>query len=208
MVWTVYEATFERSGVSTLFRYVGSTSLSLQGRGANHVALPVYWCRGLKAKTLHLRCYKTCKTEKTALAEEARLAAKLILEDEEHTRGGPWSFSSIMPRHRREMEVVMSCSSAAQVSGQAVPGTPLWKHLHNEPYVQGKPGWTPARIIRKSKKGKLSGAQRLKRDLLTYGTAAYASAKYGIAPADAEARAQRKFNSTRPYRKRGSKRCR
>ena len=135
MVWTVYEATFERCGSAALFRYVGSTSLSLQGRGANHVALPVDWCRGMKAETLHLRCYKTFKTEKTALAEEARLAAKLILEDDERTRGGPWSFSSIKPRHRREMELVRSCSSAAQVSREAVPGTPLWKHLHNEPYT-------------------------------------------------------------------------
>ena len=172
------------------------------------MAMPVDWCLGMKAKTLHLRCHKTCKTEKTALAEEAQLAAKVILEDGEHARGGPWSFPTIKPRHRKEMELVMSCSSAAQVMREAVQGTPLWKHLHKERYVQGKQGWAPARSIRKSKKGKLSGAQRRKRDGLTYGNADYASAKYGVAPAEAEACAQRKYNSSRPYRKSGRQRCR
>ena len=48
MVFTVYVATFERLDSPGLFRYAGMPSLSLNGRGANHVEMPVDWGRGMK----------------------------------------------------------------------------------------------------------------------------------------------------------------
>ena len=36
--------------------------------------------------------------------------------------------------------MVLGCSSASEVIRQAVPGTTLWKHLHDEPYRVGGAG--------------------------------------------------------------------
>ena len=116
------------------------TPLSLSGRGANHVEMPVDWGRGMKRATLHLHGHTTCSRRMTALAEEARLAAAPMHNDEEHARGGPWSLPRIMPRHRQEILMVLGCSSASEVIRLAVPGTALWKHLHDEPYRVGGAG--------------------------------------------------------------------
>lgn len=206
MVYTVYEATFERHGSSALFHYAGMTSRNLQGRGAAHVELPVDWGRRMKVPTLHLRAHMTCKIKITALAEEARLAAKLVRRDEQHARGGPWSQARIMPGHRKQMDIVLACSSAAEVIRQAVPGMALWKHLHDEPYADNSQGWMPKKTTRKTRKKKLSGSERRRRDGLTYGTAAYDEAKYGCTPARTQANIQSRYNSGRPGRKRGVKR--
>ena len=185
-MFTVYEATFERWDSTGLSHYAGMTAQSLKGRGANHVEMPVDWGRGLKRATLHLRCHKACRGRMTALAEEARLAAALMHADEEHARGGPWSLPRVMPRHRKEIEMVLGCSSASQVISQAVDGTALWKHLHDEPYKEGGGGegggsaWatrTPYKT--KAKKRKLSVSARRRRDGLTYGDSGYGNAKYG-----------------------------
>ena len=120
--------------------YAGMTSLSLNGRGANHVEMPVDWGRGMKCATLHLHGHTTCSRRMTALAEEARLAVALMHNDEEHARGGPRSLPRIMPRHRQEILMLLGCSSASEVIRQAVPGTALWKHLHDEPSRVGGAG--------------------------------------------------------------------
>lgn len=209
MVFNVYEATFERWDSTGCFHYAGMTEKSLQGRGASHAEMPVDWGRGMKRETLHLRCHKTFSCRKTALAEEARLAAALMHSDEEHARGGPWSLPRVMPRHRKEMEAVLGCGSASQVIRLAVEGTPLWKHLHDEPYKvgvggRGGGGWTKVkRFNTKAKKKKLSGSERRNRDRLVYGASGYAAAKYGTTPESAEARIQATYNATRPGRSSG-----
>ena len=207
MVFTVYVATFERWDSPGLFRYAGMTSLSLNGRGANHVEMPVDWGRGMKRATLHLHGHTTCSRRMTALAEEARLAAALMHNDEEHARGGPWSLPRIMPRHRQEILMVLGCSSASEVIRQAVPGTALWKHLHDEPYRVGGAGgggWaTRKQFWSKAKKKKLSGNERRKRDGVMYGDIRYAPAKYGCSPTETEANIQATYNATRPNRQRG-----
>ena len=164
-MFTVYEATFERWDSSGRFHYAGMSEKSLQGRGANHAEMPVDWGRGMKRATLHLRCHKTFSCRKTALAEEARLATALMLSDEEHARGGPWSLPRIMPRHRKEMEAVLGCGSASQVIRLAVEGTPLWKHLHDEPYRdgvggRGGGGWTKVKGFNTKAKRKKLGCRR------------------------------------------------
>ena len=107
-------------------------------------------------------------------------------------------------KNKKKPSCLATKTKKSRPSGDPIP----FLNSMSTVYVQGKTGWAPAKTTGKPKKGKLSGAQRRKRNGLCYGSAAYASAKYGQHPVDAEARAQRTFNSTRPDRKRGPKRCR
>lgn len=203
MVYTVYVGTFFRTSSTDVFRYVGMTELSLRGRGAKHVALPVAWGRGMKPGTLRLRAHKVCRTKKTALAEEARLAAALIHKDEVHVRGGPWSVSQIRAVHRKEMQMVLGCRSASEVIKHATEGGDLWKHLRDEPYRKDS-AWKRRKPVTSGTKGKkLSGAQRRKRSGLAYGDPGYAAAKYGRAPKATEALIQARYNATRAGRPSG-----
>jgi hypothetical protein len=215
MVFTVYDMTFLRKNAKVLNHYAGMTSMSVAGRRANHEGLPVDWAQNMRPETLHLRIHKTCKTKATALAEEARLAATLMHDDEDHARGGPWSLPRIMPRHRAEIAMVFSCCSASQVISQAIEGSALWNHLHDESYGgRGSGGegggWTnrsTKKTTAKKKNSKtikkLSGSERLKRAGLKYGSTAYDAARYGKTPKKTQAQIQAKYNAMRPGRNSG-----
>ena len=122
-----------------------------------------------------------------------------MMEDlaEDFVRGGPWCIKTLGKKHREEVKLVLGCTSALQIRKCAQRGSDLAKHLSGEAYVKGL-----ARKIGKRGKKRPSGAEQRKNRGLQYGDPGWSEAKWGTDPAEAEARAQRKFNKSRPNRAR------